>query len=216
MIRILLCDDQAIVREGLARILGSDPQLQVVGMAADGAEALEMVEKEHPDLVLMDLKMPVMNGIIATRKLRERQASVFVLVLTTYDDDEWVFDAVRAGASGYLLKDAPPGELIRAIKGTVEGKTYIDPGVAGKVLSAAAHKKNPLAQAQFGLTEREREVLVLMTKGLTNAEIARRLYLSEGTVRNYTSEIFRKLGVNDRTQAVVVAFQNGLDDQSTT
>ena len=213
MIKVLICDDQVIVCEGLSRILENDDEIEVVGVAYDGAEALDMVAKKKPDLVLMDLKMPNMNGVVATRKIRETNPDVRVLVLTTYDDDEWVFDAIRGGASGYLLKDTPPHDLIDAIKGTVQGKTFVDPNIAGKVL-ASVSKRNRVAvpPSHYALSEREGEILKLLAQGLTNADIARQLYLTEGTVRNYTSEIFKKLGVSDRTQAAVTALRMGLVD----
>lgn len=211
MIKVLICDDQDIVCEGLQRILESDAEIMVVGLAHNGLEALESIPRTQPDLVLMDLKMPVMNGILATRKISEQYPQVRVLVLTTYDDDEWLFDAVRAGAKGYLLKDRPRAELIRAIKGTVQGNSFIDPAVAGKLLGQFA-QSNPPRQPplEISLSERETEVLQLLAQGLSNADIAQRLYLSEGTVRNYTSAIFAKLNVSDRTQAVVVALRYGL------
>lgn len=213
MIKVLICDDQYIVTEGLTRILESDPEIEVVDTAYDGAEAVALVAEHHPDVVLMDLKMPNMNGVLATRKIRQQFPEVKVLVLTTYDDDEWIFDAIRGGASGYLLKDTPPPDLIAAIKGTVEGKTYVDPNVAGKVLSSVASKAERTASpAHFSLTERELEILKLLSRGMTNADIAQQLFLTEGTVRNYTSEIFKKLGVNDRTQAAVTAIRFGLVD----
>ena len=211
MISVLICDDQLIVCEGLTKILSSDPEITVVGVAHDGAEAFTKVEQVHPDLVLMDLKMPGMNGILATRKIREQFPAIPVLVLTTYDDDEWVFDALHSGAAGYLLKDTPPRELIASIKGTVTGKTFLDPSVAGKVLSD--YQKHPAttpAPTHFRISDREQELLKLLASGLSNSEIAQQLYLSEGTVRNYTSELFKKLGVSDRTQAVVIALRHGL------
>lgn len=213
MIRVLICDDQEIVCEGLQRILDTDGEINVVGTVHNGLEALEMVERLQPDLVLMDLKMSVMNGVVATRKIRERYPEIRVLVLTTYDDDEWLFDAIRSGAAGYLLKDRPREELINAIKGTMAGKAYIDPSVAGKVLSNVAQNM-PRQQppVEISLSEREQEVLQLMTQGLSNADIAGRLFLSEGTVRNYTSAIFSKLNVSDRTQAVILALRYGLVD----
>ncbi|HOD05840.1 MAG TPA: response regulator transcription factor [Anaerolineaceae bacterium] len=213
MIRVLICDDQEIVCEGLQRILDSDGEINVVGTVHNGLEALEMVDRLLPDLVLMDLKMSVMNGVVATRKIRERHPEIRILVLTTYDDDEWLFDAIRSGAAGYLLKDRPREELINAIKGTMAGKTYIDPSVAGKVLSNVAQNM-PRQQppVEISLSEREQEVLQLMTQGLSNADIAGRLFLSEGTVRNYTSAIFSKLNVSDRTQAVILALRYGLVD----
>ncbi len=211
MIKVLICDDQAIVCEGLAKILGTDPELTVVGTAQDGAQACSEVAQLHPDVVLMDLKMPGMNGIAATRKIREDFPSTAVLVLTTYDDDEWVFDALHSGAAGYLLKDTPPRELIAAIKGTRSGKTFLDPGVAGKILNE--YQRHPAASRQpthFRISEREQQLLKLLACGLSNAEIAQQLYLTEGTVRNYSSELFKKLGVSDRTQAVVTALRYGL------
>ncbi len=211
MIKVLICDDQAIVCEGLTKILGSDSELIVVGTAQDGAEAISQVEQLHPDVVLMDLKMPGMNGIVATRKIHDGFPSTAVLVLTTYDDDEWVFDALRSGAAGYLLKDTPPRDLIAAIKGTRSGKTFLDPAVAGKILND--YQKRPVNAPQaslFRISERERQLLKLLACGLSNAEIAQQLYLTEGTVRNYSSELFKKLGVSDRTQAVVTALRYGL------
>lgn len=157
--------------------------------------------------------MPVMNGIIATRKLREKYPDIQVLVLTTYDDDEWLFDAVRSGAAGYLLKDTPPKDLIEAILGTAAGKTYIDPNVAGKLFSSYSEKTTTQTlPTNFQLSQRETEILELLAQGLSNADIANQLYLTEGTVRNYTSEIFKKLGVSDRTQAAVLALRYGLVD----
>lgn len=211
MIKILICDDQEIVCEGLQRILEAEPDFLVVGIAHDGQEALEAAEKLLPDLVLMDLKMPVMNGIQATRKLRERFPQVQVLVLTTYADDEWLFDAIRSGAAGYLLKDRPRTELIAAIKGTIAGNSYIDPAVARKVLTNVAQSPLPPSHPpKVALTAREAEILELLALGLSNTEIAQRLFLSEGTVRNYLSALFAKLGVSDRTQAVVAALRDGL------
>lgn len=213
MIKILICDDQEIVCEGLKHILESDPELKVVGIAHDGQEALDLAASLQPDLVLMDLKMPVMNGIQATRKIRELYPPMQVLILTTYTDDEWLFDAIRSGASGYLLKDRPRKELIEAIKGTVAGEAYIDPAVARKVLSQvtqAPQLQKP--QTKISLSPREAEILQLLSLGLSNSDIAQRLYLSEGTVRNYMSDLFTKLGVSDRTQAVVVALRSGLVD----
>jgi DNA-binding NarL/FixJ family response regulator len=192
-------------------LLKLEPDIEILGVADDGAAAVEMVEKKTPDLVLMDLKMPVMNGVEATRQIRTKYPQVKVLVLTTYDDDEWVFDAIQAGASGYLLKDTPRGEVIKAIRGTVTGKTYVDPSVAGKVLrQASSHQTQPATLITSKLTDRETEVLRLIAKGLSNTDIADRLFLSEGTVRNHVSAILAKLGVTDRTQAAVVAIQHGL------
>lgn len=214
MVRIVICDDQDIVREGLKKILESESDIQVIGMAGDGAEAVEMAIDLTPDLILMDLKMPVMNGIQATAMIHHKNPESKVLVLTTYDDDEWVIDAIRNGASGYLLKDTPRVDLIRAIHGTVAGENYIDPSVAGKLFSAI-HQQVPLEKAPGNLafSDREREILSLLAHGMTNLEISKKLFLSEGTVRNYTSAIFNKLGVSDRTQAAILALRYGLVDQ---
>ncbi len=212
MIRILLCDDQEIVTEGLHLILETDPELRIVGAASNGAQAVEMAAVLQPDLVLMDLKMPGMNGVRATRAIRRAQPAVAVLVLTTFDDDSWVLDAIRSGASGYLLKDTSRDRLIEAIKDTVAGKTHVDPQVAGKLLQQIAQRDpapEPLALVE-PLTKREVDVLRLMTEGLSYMEIAGRLFLSEGTVRNYASSIFAKMGVADRMQAVVTALREGV------
>jgi NarL family two-component system response regulator LiaR len=209
--KVIICDDQAIVRDGLAMLLKLEPDIEVVGTAEDGAAAVEMVAKEKPDLVLMDLKMPIMNGVEATRQIRAKYPGVKILVLTTYDDDEWVFDAIQAGASGYLLKDTPRDEVIKAVRGTVSGKTYVDPSVAGKVLEqVSSHQTQPATLITSKLTEREAEVLRLIAKGLSNKDISDQLFLSEGTVRNHVSAILTKLGVSDRTQAAVIAIQHGL------
>ncbi len=213
MVKVLICDDQVIVCEGLQTILNASPKIEVVATAHDGTEALTLIPEVNPEVVLMDLKMPVMNGIIATRKIREKYPDIQVLVLTTYDDDEWLFDAVRSGAAGYLLKDTPPEDLIEAILGTAAGKTYVDPNVAGKLLSSYSDKApTQKLPTNFQLSEREIDILELLAKGLSNADIAQQLYLTEGTVRNYTSEVFKKLGVSDRTQAAVLALRYGLVD----
>jgi len=192
-------------------LLKLEPDIEVVGTAEDGAAAVEMVNMEKPDLVLMDLKMPVMNGVEATRQIRTRYPEVKVLVLTTYADDRWVFDAIQAGASGYLLKDTPRDELVKAVKGTSTGKTYVDPAIAGKVLEqVSSHQTQPATLVTDKLTEREVEVLRLIARGFSNADIAERLFLTEGTVRNHVSAILSKLCVSDRTQAAVIAIQHGL------
>jgi DNA-binding NarL/FixJ family response regulator len=213
MIRVLICDDQDVVREGLSVILGTAPGIEVVGLAEDGAQAVELTEKHGPDLVLMDLNMPGVNGIQATRMIRERFPSVRILALTTYDADEWVFDAIRAGAAGYLLKDTPRAGLIKAVEGTVRGQTFVDPSVAGKLFAhVAGTTVAPDTTVAASLSPREREILRLLADGLPNHEIAKQLFLSEGTVRNYVSGIFDKLGVTDRTQAAVIALRHGLVD----
>jgi DNA-binding NarL/FixJ family response regulator len=211
--KVIICDDQAIIRDGLEMLLTLERDIQVVGQAQDGAEAVELVARHQPDLVLMDLKMPGMNGIEATRQIHTRYPAVKVLVLTTYDDDEWVFDAVRAGAAGYLLKDTPREEVIRAIRGTVEGKSFVDPAVTGKLLQqVASQQTQPASTITAQLTEREVDVLRLVARGLNNADIAARLHLAEGTVRNHVSVILSKLQVSDRTQAAVIAIRHGLGE----
>ena len=213
MIRVLICDDQEVVREGWSTILSTAPSIQVVGTAQDGFQAVELVEKYKPDIVLMDLNMPFVNGIEATRQIYEKFPAVRVLALTTYETEEWVMDAIRAGAVGYLLKDTPRANLIRAIEGTYAGQTFLDPAVAGKIIAKVA---NPGAQIDtaFGtdLSPRERDVLRLLARGMSNTDIASTLFITEGTVRNYVSSIFSKLNVTDRTQAAVIALRHGLAD----
>jgi DNA-binding NarL/FixJ family response regulator len=212
VIRVLIADDQAIARQGLQVILSIEKDIEVVGLAKDGQEAVEMVENLQPDLVLMDLKMPRLNGVQATKAIKEKFPNVSILVLTTYDLDDWVANAIRNGANGYLLKDTPPQDLITAIRGTVQGKSYVDPNVAGKVLQQMQHSlvAAPRLELSEALTERELDVLKLLATGLSNQEIAETLHLSEGTVRNYLSTLFSKLGVSDRTKAAVLAIQHGL------
>jgi DNA-binding NarL/FixJ family response regulator len=209
--KIIICDDQAVVREGLEMLLNLEEDIKVVSLAQDGAEVVDLVNKLLPDLVLMDLKMAGMNGIEATRQIKNQHPEIKVLVLTTYDDDEWIFDAIRAGAAGYLLKDTPREKLVEAIRGTMEGRSFLDPAVAGKVLDQVATRQTqPSALLTGKLTEREVDVLRLLARGHTNAEIASMLYLSEGTIRNHVSSILEKLDVSDRTRAAVIAIQFGL------
>jgi DNA-binding NarL/FixJ family response regulator len=210
MIRVLIVDDQIVVCEGLRAILSTAAQIEVVGTAHDGQQALNLISSARPDLVLMDLKMPGMNGIHATRAIREQYPQVHVLVLTTYDGDEWVLDAIRAGAEGYLLKDSRRADILAAIEGTVAGRTHLDPGVAGKLLNVVRGAATPDSSIIADLNEREREVLQGIAQGLSNAEIAERLSLAEGTVRNYVSSLLAKLDVTDRTQATALAWRYGL------
>ena len=216
MIRILLCDDQSIVTEGLRVILRQAGDIEVVGVVENGADAVEAVAHQQPDVVLMDLRMPIMNGIQATKQIRQQHPATRVLVLTTYDDDEWVFDAIRAGAAGYLLKDAPRDQIIAAIRGTAAGATHIDPKVAGKLFQFVSQPATAPAASSLAvdLSPREREILELIAEGLSNAEIAERLFLSKGTVQNYVSTLFVKLDVTDRTQAAVLALRYGLVSRS--
>ena len=215
MTTVLICDDQVVVCEGLRAILSTAKGINVVGVAYDGEQALKLVKEHHPDVVLMDLKMPVMNGVQATQAIHAQFPETRVLVLTTYDFDEWVFDAIRSGAAGYLLKDSPRENLVEAILGTAAGKTYVDPAVAGKLFDQVS-RGIPTENMELvkALSERELEVLRLLARGMNNTEIAGRLYLSEGTVKNYVSAILTKLGVADRTQAALLALRAGLVDGS--
>ena len=204
--KLLVCDDQAIVRDGLNMILRLEPDIDVVGLAQNGAEAIKMVATYQPDLVLMDLKMPILNGIEATRRIVKEHPSTKVLVLTTYADDEWVFDALNAGAVGYLLKDTQHEQLVAAIRGTYMGQSFVDPNVAGKLITHVASGHIPQPPTWLAdLTAREEEVLRLIALGKSNQEIAEKLSLSIGTVRNYVSNTLAKLNVSDRTQAALLA-----------
>jgi DNA-binding NarL/FixJ family response regulator len=213
MIRLIICDDQEVVCQGLNAILGTAENLEVVGIGNNGMEALDLIAEKAPDVVLLDLKMPILNGIHATKAIKEKYHHTKVLILTTYDADAWLFDAIRNGADGYLLKDTSREALIRAIEEVHEGKTPLDSKVAGKLFQQLTKQALPgettLAQ---DLTEREKEVLKLISHGMANADIAQTLFLSEGTVRNYVSSILEKLDVDDRTQAAVLALRFGLVD----
>jgi DNA-binding NarL/FixJ family response regulator len=233
-IRVVLVDDQELIREGLAIILGAQPDIDIVGQAADGQEAVEVAAKLQPDVVLMDIRMPRLNGIKATRQIKDAHPKIQVLILTTYSEDELVFEGIRAGASGYLLKDITRGDLADAVRGAARGEARIDPAVASRVLAEfqrmanvirrrvpqPAEQQDKTADGAAGveeppmeaLTPREETILKLLTEGLTNAGIAAKLHLSEGTVKNYVSEILSKLQANDRTHAVVLAIRRGLLD----
>jgi len=213
MIRIVICDDQAVVREGLEMILDADHEIEVVALAEDGLRAFELAKEKKPDLVLMDLNMPGMNGIQATREIKKHFPEIKVLVLTTFGEDDWVFDAIRSGASGYLLKGTPRQELVAAVKGTIAGRSHIDPSVGGKILAQVANSsEKKLTTLAADLSERELSILKLIAQGFTNADIAERLHLTKGTVRNYVSAVLSKLDVGDRTQAAVLAIKYGLVD----
>ncbi len=214
MIRIVIVDDQVIVTEGLRKIFEAAPAIEVVGVAYDGEQALKQVGTLEPDLVLMDLKMPVMNGILATRAIREQYPKIYILVLTTYSADEWVFDAIRAGASGYLLKDIDRHALVAAIEGTVEGQTHIDPAVADKLFALARQQVKPDTTIFADLTERELTILRYIAHGLTAATIAAKLHLAEGTIRNNLTVLLEKLHVEDRAQAAALAWHHGLVQRS--
>jgi DNA-binding NarL/FixJ family response regulator len=205
-IRVLVVDDHAVVREGLRGFLELQDGIEVAGEAADGHEAVEAAERLAPDVILMDLVMPNLDGLAAMRILRERLPSTRVIVLTSFFDDEQLMPALRAGAAGYLLKNAPPHELARAVRAAHAGEAVLDPVVAARVIEALAGHAEPLDQ----LTPREREVLVLIGRGFPNKRIARELGLAEKTVKTHVGHVLAKLGVSDRTQAAVVAVRAGL------
>jgi DNA-binding NarL/FixJ family response regulator len=210
MRRVVVVDDHPMFREGLASMLATVPDTEVVGQAADGDEAVRLAAELEPDVVLMDLHMPGLNGLEATQRIRARHPDVKVLVLTMLDDDDSVFAAVRAGAHGYLLKEAAREDVIRALDGVAAGQAVLDPNVAQRVLAAVTR---PVAAPDAGafpyLTQREREILDLLARGLTNAVIAQRLFLSEKTVRNHVSNIFAKIHARDRAEAVARARDAG-------
>lgn len=208
-IRLLLADDQVLFRQGLRMILESEPDLEVVGEAGDGLEAVELARARQPDVVLMDIRMPRMDGVEATRRIREAGGTQ-VVILSTYDDDELVFEALRVGAAGYLLKDFPAEELIKAIR-TVHhgGGILIPPPIAAKVVAELRRSRGGAAPHE-PLTAREEEILGLVARGLSNREVAEALHLSEGTVKNALSRIYAKLGARDRTQAALWAVEHGL------
>lgn len=217
-IRVLLADDQEIIRTGLTIILNHQPDLEVVGQAADGEQAVEMAQALEPDVILMDVKMPRLNGIQATRQIVSAQPKTQIIILTTYDNDDWVFDGIRAGAVGYLLKDTEGDQLADAIRGALRGESQLDPAVARKVLRefqrASPDRSAPVKEDASieRMTEREEDVLKLLAAGLSNKDIASKLSLSEGTVKNHISVILDKLHANDRTQAVLTALKRGLVD----
>ncbi|KAB8160235.1 response regulator [Streptomyces sp. 3MP-14] len=214
MIRVLLADDQALVRAGFRALLDAQPDIEVVAEAADGQQALAQVAELRPDLVMMDIRMPVLDGLAATRRITENPelASVRVVMLTTFELDDYVFEAIRAGASGFLVKDTEPEELLRATRAVVAGDALLSPGVTRRLIAEfAARSKTPeQALPLTGLTDREREVLALVGLGLSNNEIARRLVLSPLTAKTHVSRTMVKLGARDRAQLVVAAYESGL------
>jgi DNA-binding NarL/FixJ family response regulator len=214
-VRVLITDDQRVVREGLAIIVEGFPATEVVGQASDGEEALALVESTAPDVVLMDLRMPRMDGVEATRAIRERHPDLAVVVLTTYADDESIVAALSAGAAGYLTKDAARDDIRRALEAAVAGQAVLDPVVQATLLRAAqqgvVHPAEPLPD---GLTEREVEVLGLIASGLSNQEIAERLFVAETTVKTHINRIFAKTDSRDRAQATVYAHRHGLGEGS--
>ncbi len=225
-VRVVLADDQALLRKGFRMILEAEDGIEIVGEAADGSDAVRLVELYRPDVVLMDVRMPVLDGIEATRAITTSAAGseTRVLILTTFDLDEYAFSALRAGASGFLLKDVPPTELVGAIRTVARGDAVVSPRVTRRLLEEYSDKLPDLSANGGGtpstgddahpalaqLTDREREVLLAVADGLSNAEIAERLYVSEATVKSHVGRVLAKLGLRDRVQAVVFAFQSGL------
>jgi len=213
-IKLLLVDDQRLMRDGLRTILELEPDLIVTAEAENGAQALEAYDQAEPDVVLMDIRMPEMDGVEATRRLLETDPEAHVIILTTFDDDQYVFEALRAGALGYLLKDVSGAELAEAIRTVVEGGALIEPSVARKMVAEFARltprSADSAAKMVDPLSEREEEVLRLLAQGLSNREIAARAHLAEGTVKNYVSSILSKTGARDRTQAALKAKELGL------
>ncbi len=212
-VRVLLVDDQRLMREGLRTLLELEPGLEVVGEAGNGEEALAAYKRLRPDVVLMDVRMPVMDGVEATRHLRARFLTARVIILTTFDDDEYVLEGLRGGALGYLLKDVSVQDLVEAIQTVMAGGVLIEPSVARKVVAELARLRPSVSTSPRSaelLSEREREVLQLLAEGLTNREIAERLFLAEGTVKNYVTTILGKIGARDRTQVALRARELGL------
>jgi DNA-binding NarL/FixJ family response regulator len=214
VIRVLLSDDQGLVRAGFRALLDAQSDIEVVGEAADGAEALRLVREVTPDAVLMDIRMPLLDGLAATRRITDDPAlaHVKVVILTTFELDEYVFEAIRAGASGFLVKDTEPEELLRAVRAVVEGDALLSPGVTRRLIAEfAARSKEPAEAVGLGqLTDREREVMALVGIGLSNEEIARRLIVSPLTAKTHVSRAMVKLGARDRAQLVVMAYESGL------
>jgi DNA-binding NarL/FixJ family response regulator len=214
MTSVVIVDDQGMVRAGFRSLLEAEPDLEVVGEAANGAEAIEVVSRLQPDVALMDIRMPLLDGIAATRTLLERGCRTRVLVLTTFDLDEYVFEALRAGASGFLLKDAPAEELSAAIRVVSAGESLLAPSVTRRVIDAFIRRPTgPTRTADRRLTlltPRELEVLGLLARGLSNLDIAQRLFVSEGTTKTHVSNVLSKLGLRDRVQAVIFGYENGV------
>jgi DNA-binding NarL/FixJ family response regulator len=215
MIRVLVADDQALVRGSFRLLVDTAPDLQVIGEAATGAEAVEIATREKPDVLLMDIRMPGMDGIEATRQITgsEQTAAAKVLMLTTFDLDEYVYAALRAGASGFLLKDTPPADLLAAIRVIAAGDALLAPAVTRRLIAEFARRPEPGRQPAAtleGVTDREREVLTLIARGLSNAEIAQALHVTMATAKTHVGRLLAKLGARDRAQLVMVAYETGL------
>lgn len=209
MIKVLLVDDQGLIRQGLKALLELEPDLEIVGEAENGEIAINLVEKLQPDVVLMDIRMPIMDGVAATREIQKRFTTTKILVLTTFDDDEYVKAALQNGAMGYLLKDTPSEELAVAIRAVDKGYSQLGPGIVKKLLtqfpSTAPNLTPSVPPSLTELTPREKEVLQLIATGASNREIAQELYISEGTVKNHVTNILSRLNLRDRTQAAILA-----------
>jgi DNA-binding NarL/FixJ family response regulator len=216
-IRVVLADDEAMIRAGVRAILGTDSSIEVVAEGGDGHEAVELVRSHRPDVVLLDIRMPGMDGLAAAAEIRKVRPETAVVMLTTFGEDAYVARALSGGANGFLLKASDPRELIAAVRAVAEGAAYLSPTVARQVinqLSGTAYARGEEARAQLGkLTDREREVLALVGQGLSNAEIARRLHLVEGTVKSYVSTILTRLDAKNRVQAAILAYEAGLVDR---
>jgi len=211
VIRVLIADDQPLVRSGFRMVIEERPDLELAGEASDGAQAIELARELDPDVILMDVRMPNLDGVEATRQLVQAGTRARVLVLTTFDLDEYVYAAIRAGASGFLLKDVEPAELVDAIRVVAAGNSLFGPAATERLVARFAQQPGPDAGDALGeLTERELEILRLLATGLSNAELAERLFLSETTVKTHVSSILRKLHVRDRVQAVIAAYDAGL------
>jgi DNA-binding NarL/FixJ family response regulator len=212
-IRVVIADDQGMVRSGFTVLLNAQPDIEVVGEAVNGQEAISQATRLHPDVILMDVRMPVLDGLQATRKISALPVSPKILVLTTFDLDDYVYEALRAGASGFLLKDASANELADAVRLVAAGDAMLAPGITRRLIAEFARMgapRSPTRKHLEGLTERESEVLSLVARGMSNAEIADQLVVAEQTVKTHVSRILMKLGLRDRTQAVVVAYETGL------
>ena len=214
MTSLVIVDDQGMVRAGFRSLLDGEPGLEVVGEASDGEQALSVVRRLQPDVTLMDIRMPVLDGLAATRRIVEEGIPTKVLVLTTFDLDEYVFEALRAGASGFLLKDAPAEELAAAVRTVAAGDSLLAPSVTRRVIDAFVRRAAPVTHGPdprlAQLTPRELEVLGLLARGLSNLDIAERLFVSEGTTKTHVSNVLAKLGLRDRVQAVIFAYENGV------
>jgi DNA-binding NarL/FixJ family response regulator len=215
MIKVVIVDDQALIRDGLRTMLELDDKITVVGEAGDGGDALDVIQRARPDLVLMDIRMPGLDGLEATRQLLKRPGGPKVLLLTTYDADEYVIEAMRAGASGFLLKDLRKGQLVRAVHQAAAGDLVIDPSITKRLVEKIVDTKRARTEALTALkrlTEREVEVLRLMARGLTNAELATELSVSESTVKTHVARVLDKLELRDRVHAVILSYEIGLMD----